>query len=121
MSELVGPVEDQDIMSIAEAFGESFLFDLIALALETYDYTLFSGDSYSQSDDIMSELVGPVEEHDLVSVADAFGESFLYYTKRNPASGMEEHKVSFVMRIMSFGLPILIGAGYYLEDMEEGQ
>ncbi len=119
MSELVGTVEDQDIVSIAEAFGESFLFDLIALALETYDYTLFSGDSYSKPDDIMSELVGTVEDQDLVSVADAFGESFLYYTKRNPVSGMEERKVAFVKRVVSFGLPILIGAGYYLEDMEE--
>ena len=85
-------------------------------AIDTYGYTLFSGDSYSQPD-IMSELVGTSEEeHDLVSVADAFGESFLYYTKRNPASAMEERKVTFVKRIVSFGLPILIGAGYYLDE-----
>ena len=54
-------------------------------AIDTYGYTLFSGDSYSQPD-IMSELVGTVTDQDLVSVAEAFGESFLYYTKRNPAS-----------------------------------
>ncbi len=85
-------------------------------AIDTYGYTLFSGDSYSQPD-IMSELLGTSEEeHDLVSVADAFGESFLYYTKRNPASAMEERKVTFVKRIVSFGLPILIGAGYYLDE-----
>ena len=95
--------------------GSIYLF-----AIDTYGYTLFSGDSYSEPDDIMSELVGPVEDQDLVSVADAFGESFLYYTKRNPSSEMEERKVSFVKRVVSFGLPILIGAGYYLEDMEEG-
>ena len=95
--------------------GSIYLF-----AIDTYGYTLFSGDSYSQPDDnIMSELVGQVEDQDLVSVADAFGESFLYYTKRNPSSEMEERKVSFVKRVVSFGLPILIGAGYYLEDMEE--
>ena len=119
--------------------GSIYLF-----AIDTYGYTLFSGDSYSEPDDIMSELVGtdedqdlvsvedadafgeimselvgPVEDQDLVSVADAFGESFLYYTKRNPSSEMKERKVSFVKRVVSFGLPILIGAGYYLEDMEE--
>ncbi len=94
--------------------GSIYLF-----AIDTYGYTLFSGDSYSEPDDIMSELVGPVEDQDLVSVADAFGESFLYYTIRNPSSEMEERKVSFVKRVVSFGLPILIGAGYYLEDMEE--
>ena len=93
--------------------GSIYLF-----AIDTYGYTLFSGYSYSQPD-IMSELVGPVEDQDLVSVADAFGESFLYYTKRNPSSEMEERKVSFVKRVVSFGLPILIGAGYYLEDLEE--
>ena len=64
----------------------------------------------------LGELKGTVEEHDLVSVAEAFGESFLYYTKRNPASAMEERKVTFVKRIVSFGLPILIGAGYYLDE-----
>ena len=57
-------------------------------AIDTYGYTLFSGDPYSQGSGV-SELKGTVEEHDLVSVAEAFGESFLYYTKRNPASAME--------------------------------
>ena len=84
-------------------------------AIDTYGYTLFSGDPYSQWSGV-SELKGTVEEHDLVSVAEAFGESFLYYTKRNPASAMEERKVTFVKRIVSFGLPILIGAGYYLDE-----
>ena len=64
----------------------------------------------------MSELSMTGEDHDAVSVADAFGESFLYYTSRNPASAMEERKVTFVKRIVSFGLPILIGAGYYLDE-----
>ena len=84
-------------------------------AIDTYGYTLFSGDPYSPGSGV-SELKGTVEEHDLVSVANAFGESFLYYTKRNPASAMEERKVTFVKRIVSFGLPILIGAGYYLDE-----
>ena len=84
-------------------------------AIDTYGYTLFSGDPYSQWSGV-SELKGTVEEHDLVSVAEAFGESFLYYTKRNPSSAMEERKVTFVKRIVSFGLPILIGAGYYLDE-----
>ena len=51
--------------------GSIYLF-----AIDTYGYTLFSGDSYSEPDDIMSELVGTDEDQDLVSVedADAFGE-----------------------------------------------
>ena len=51
-----------------------------------------------------------------MSVAEAFGESFLYYTKRNPSTEMMQRKVTFVKRIVSFGLPILIGAGYYLDE-----
>ena len=84
-------------------------------AIDTYGYTLFSGDPYSQ-EDIMSELSRTGEDHDAVSVADAFGETFLYYTSRNPSTEMMQQKVSFVKRIVSFGLPILIGAGYYLEE-----
>ena len=84
-------------------------------AIDTYGYTLFSGDPYSQ-EDIMSELSMTGEDHDAVSVADAFGESFLYYTSRNPSTEMMQQKVSFVKRVVSFGLPILIGAGYYLDE-----
>ena len=85
-------------------------------AIDTYGYTLFSGDSYSEPEDIMSELSMTGEDHDAVSVADAFGESFLYYTSRNPSTEMMQQKVSFVKRVVSFGLPILIGAGYYLDE-----
>ncbi len=86
-------------------------------AIDTYGYTLFSGDTYSQ-EDIMSELSITGEDHDAVSVADAFGESFLYYSSRNPSTEMMQQKVAFVKRTVSFGLPILIGAGYYLDEGE---
>ncbi len=86
-------------------------------AIDTYGYTLFSGDTYRQ-EDIMSELSMTGEDHDAVSVADAFGESFLYYTSRNPSTEMMQQKVAFVKRTVSFGLPILIGAGYYLDEGE---
>ena len=88
---------------------------IFLFAIDTYGYTLFSGDPYSQ-EDIMSELSMTGEDHDAVSVADAFGESFLYYTSRNPSTEMMQQKVSFVKRVVSFGLPILIGAGYYLDE-----
>ena len=84
-------------------------------ALDTDGYTLFSGEPYSQEFSV-SELEGTVEDHDNVSVADAFGETFLYYSRRNPSTGMMQQKVTFVKRIVSFGLPILIGAGYYLDE-----
>ena len=49
-------------------------------------------------------------------VSDAFGETFLYYSTRNPASGMLQRKVTFVKRVVAYGLPILVGAGYYLDE-----
>ncbi len=112
--------------------GSIYLF-----ALDTDGYTLFSGEPYSQQilslistllgdtqfsvglysqESIVSELEGTVEDHEVVSVADAFGETFLYYSRRNPSTGMMQRKVTFVKRVVSFGLPILIGAGYYLDE-----
>ena len=58
----------------------------------------------------------PVQDRDVVGVADAFGESFLYYWNRNPATNQWQRKVTFVKRVTSFGVPVLIGAGYYLES-----
>ena len=52
----------------------------------------------------------------MVSVGDAFGEPFLYYSTRTPASGMMQNKVTFVKRVVAYGLPILVGAGYYLDE-----
>ena len=54
------------------------------------------------------------------ALAEAFGETFLYYTSVNPSNGMPQRKVSFVKRVVTFGVPILIGAGYYLDNAGQG-
>ena len=59
---------------------------------------------------------GPFGGRDVVSVAQAFGETFLYYDAVNPASGRIQRKVAFVRRAMAQGEPVLIGSGYYLPD-----
>ena len=56
----------------------------------------------------------------MVSVGDTFGESFLYYSARNPATGMTQRKVAFVKRVVAYGLPILVGSGYYLDSAGQG-
>ena len=61
-------------------------------------------------------MLALIPDRDLLSVADAFGESFLYYQTRNPATGLQQRKVVFVKRVVSHGLPILIGSGYYLNE-----
>ena len=102
----VSGIPDLDNMPAEE------LLSLISILLGG---TLFSGDPYSLESGV-SELEGTVEDHDVVSVAEAFGETFLYYSSRNPSTGMMQQKVTFVKRIVSMGLPILIGAGYYLDE-----
>ena len=84
---------------------EEEILSLISILLGD---TQFSGDIYSQGAGV-PELRTPEEEHDDVSVANAFGETFLYYTSRNPSTGMMQQKVTFVKRIVSMGLPFLIG------------
>ncbi len=63
--------------------------------------TLFSGDPYRWGGWTLggtdSELTS-LEDRDDLSVADAFGETFLYYMARNPATGMQQRKVVFVKR-----------------------
>ena len=91
---------------------------IYVFGLDTYGYTLFSGDPYSQwygiiAPELNDHLDGPFGGRDVVSVGDAFGETFLYYSARNPATGMLQRKVTFVKRVVVYGLPILVGAGYY--------
>ncbi|MDE0436216.1 MAG: ABC transporter substrate-binding protein [Bryobacterales bacterium] len=96
--------------------GSIYLF-----GLDTYGNTLLSGNpdngqpgaGVSELNDMMD---GPFGGRDVVSVGDAFGETLLYYTARNPASGEMQRKVTFVKRVVAHGLPILVGAGYYPDE-----
>ena len=93
--------------------GSIYLF-----GLDTYGYTFFSGspaDSWIGSE-LSPDTIGGFEGRNVLGVADAFGESFLYYTNWNPATNQLQRKVTFVKRITSFGVPVLIGAGYYLDE-----
>ena len=100
-----------DIPDLDDMFAEELLSHILILLGDTQ----FNGDPYSQEAGV-SELERTLEDRDVVSVADAFGETFLYYSNRNPSTGMMQQKVIFVKRIVSMGLPILIGAGYYLDE-----
>ena len=57
-----------------------------------------------------------IAARDDVAVAEAFGEILLYYSVVNPSTGMPQRKVSFVKRVVSFGVPVLLGGGYYLDE-----
>ena len=95
---------------------------IYVFGLDTYGNALFSGDPYSSQwwGSLAPELNdypdGPFGGRDVVSVGDAFGETFLYYSTRNPDTGRLQRKVAFVKRVVAYGLPILVGSGYYLDE-----
>ena len=99
---------------------------IYVFGLDTHGNALFSGDPYSSqgwgilAPELNDYLDGPFGGRDVVSVGDTFGESFLYYSARNPATGMLQRKVAFVKRVVAFGLPILVGSGYYLDRAGQG-
>ena len=95
--------------------GSIYLF-----GLDTYGYTFFSGSPMDSriGSELSSDTIGGFGGRNVLGVADAFGESFLYYSNRNPATGRWQRKVTFVKRVTSFGVPVLIGAGYYLDSSQ---
>ena len=99
---------------------------IYVFGLDTQGNALFSGDPYSSqgwgslAPELNDYLDGPFGGRDVVSVGDTFGESFLYYSARNPATGMLQRKVAFVKRVVTYGLPILVGSGYYLDRAGQG-
>ena len=85
---------------------------IYVFGLDTYGNTLFSGDPYSRTYGVFSraselndDLDSPFGGRDVVSVGDAFGETFLYYSTINPATGMQQRKVAFVKRIVAYIWP----------------
>ena len=84
--------------------------------VDMYGNTLFTGNPYNWGMGISPSELTTIAVRDDVAVAEAFGETFLYYTSVNPSNGMPQRKVSFVKRVITFGVPILIGAGYYLDE-----
>ena len=95
---------------------------IYVFGLDTHGNTLFSGDPYSRTYGVFSraaelkrDLDGPFGGRDVVSVGDAFGETFLYYSTINPITGIEQRKVAFVKRVVVHGLPVLVAAGIYTD------
>ena len=98
--------------------GSVYLF-----GLDTYGNALFTGDPYSHPygaslSELDPSFIGTFGGRDVTGVADAFGEAFLYYSTRNPSTGLQARKVTFVKRVMVFGVPVLLAAGYYPQDLD---
>ena len=117
-------VEDQGYFAMTELGsgprwrdGSVYLFglDLSGNQFFTGNPIRVNGVGMPEWGDVRNPM-GPFGGRDVVSVAGAFGETFLYYEAFNPASGRSQRKVGFVKRVMAQGTPVLIGSGYYLPD-----
>ena len=95
--------------------GSTYLF-----GVDMYGNELFTGNPQNWEAGMSPSELTTIAARDDVAVAEAFGETFLYYTSVNPSTGMPQRKVSFVKRVVSFGAPILIGGGYYLDNAGTG-
>ena len=96
--------------------GSIYLF-----GIDTMGNQVFSGRSIKVNGVAVREWASsgtPMDQfggRDMPAVVDTFGESYLYYRTFDPAGGAYSRKVSFVKRVTAAGVPILLGAGYYLD------
>ena len=91
---------------------------IYVFGIDAYGNTVFTGDADSPwfggaAPELNNYPDGPFGGRNVVPLGDAFGEAFFHYAARNPATGNIEPKVAFVKRVVVFGLPILVGSGYY--------
>ena len=93
---------------------------IYVFGVDRHGKTLFSGDSSREEWSYADSELTSLGDRDDLSVAQAFGETFHYYKSLNPATQTKRRKVIFVKRVVSYGLPILVGAGYYLDRAGEG-
>ncbi len=52
---------------------------------------------------------------DMIRVGDTFGEAFIYYQSVHPEHGDMRHKVGLIKRVVAYGVPVLVGAGFYVD------
>lgn len=91
---------------------------IYVFALDEHGGALFSGDPLGRpSGQGLSEIspLGsePFGGRDVVAAATGFGEAFLYYSARDPSTGMSARKVALAKRAVIGGLAVLVGSGYY--------
>ena len=87
--------------------------------LDASGNVLFSGDPIGWGNSELDPVFNPsLQGQNVTDVVDAFGEAFLYYSARNPGSGIPQRKTAFVKRVVSHGLPVLVGSGFYVDGTD---
>ena len=52
-------------------------------------------------------------DRDMISMAGTFGEAYVYYDGFHPMTGAEQGKVGFLKRVVSHGVPLIVGSAYF--------
>ena len=98
---------------------------IYVFGLDAAGNPLFSGDPDSEGmvsleSELDSSRNASLQGQDVISVAEAFGETFLHYWAPNPTTGILQRKVAFIKRVAVNGLPILVGSGIYVDCPPSG-
>ena len=89
--------------------------------LDSMGNQIMSGSSVRLNGNQLHELGGqsrPTDQfgdRDVVDVANTFGETQIYYRAFNPQAGSYQRKVGLFKRVVAQGIPVIVGAGYYLD------
>ena len=113
-----GYLARQDLETAARwSDGSSYLFvmDMSGNQLMTGTRLRVSGNplyEFGRRDRSHDQFMG----REVIRVGHTFGEAQLYYGAFNPDTGRNERKVALVKRVVSKGVPLLVGSGYYLDS-----
>ena len=107
-----------ELMKDPWSSGSVYVFGVDAksgMQLFTGNPAMVNGMQMMEGIDDMDPM-GQFGGRDMVRQASDFDEMWLHYNAFNPAMGQEERKVAFVKKVMAQGVPVLVGAGYYLSE-----
>ena len=91
-----------------------------AFVLDTMGNQVLTGNRVRVNGNALHEFggrsmpAGQFGGRDMVGVGNTFGEAFVYYRALNPMTGASQRKVGLLKRVVAQGVPLLVGAGYYL-------
>ena len=93
--------------------GSIYLF-----GMDTMGNQLFSGHPITWNGGRIAEWLDPevmFRGRDMIEVANTFGESRISYGAIHPQTGSWRNKTAFLKRVSGHGVPLLVGAGIYMD------
>ena len=115
-------VESQGYFAMAELEGSARWThgSTYAFVMDMMGNQVLSGNKIRVNGNRLHEWGGksmPTDQfggRDIVGVGDTFGEAPIFYRAINPMTGARQGKVGLLKRVVAQGVPLLVGAGYYV-------